>query len=139
MDLRRRTTFSRRSPRRLLDWLFLKWCFGYGIFTRRILASGAVIILFFALLYATSGLGLPADQWAVRYGPEHGERSFVEPGHPIDTLCNAVYFSAITFATVGYGDWYPVHWARLAAAVEGLSGIFIMSVFTVSFARKIIR
>jgi len=40
---------------------------------------------------------------------------------------------------VGYGDWHPVHWARLAAALEGLLGVFVMAVFTVSFARKIIR
>jgi uncharacterized protein YjbI with pentapeptide repeats len=138
MDLRRQTTFDRRSPRRLLDWLFLKWCFGYGVYTRRVLFSGAAVILLFALLYATNGLGLPGESWSVQYGPDH-QRTFTDAGHCLDSLCNAVYFSAITFATVGYGDWYPLHWARLAAALEGLSGIFIMSVFTVSFARKIIR
>ena len=138
MDLRRQTTFSRHHPRRLLDWLFLKWCFGYGVYTRRVLFSGAAVIVMFALLYATNGLGLPGEYWSVQYGPDH-QRGFTDASHGLDSLCNAIYFSAITFATVGYGDWYPLHWARLAAALEGLSGIFIMSVFTVSFARKIIR
>jgi len=54
-------------------------------------------------------------------------------------LGNCLYFSAVTFATVGYGDLHPVHWARVAGAVEGLLGVFIMAVFTVAFARKIIR
>jgi hypothetical protein len=138
MDLRRQTTFRRRSPRRLLDWLFLKWCFGYGVYTRRVLFSGAAVIVLFALLYATNGLGLPGECWSVQYAPDH-QQPFTDAGHCLDSFCNAMYFSAITFATVGYGDWYPLHWARLAAAIEGLSGIFIMSVFTVSFARKIIR
>jgi hypothetical protein len=97
----------------------------------------AVIVLF-ALLYATNGLGLSGESWSVQYGPDH-QRTFTDAGHCLDSFCNAMYFSTITFATVGYGDWYPLHWARLAAAIEGLSGIFIMSVFTVSFARKIIR
>jgi uncharacterized protein YjbI with pentapeptide repeats len=138
MDLRRQTTFGRRNPRRLLDWLFLKWCFGYGVYTRRVLYSGMAVIVLFALLYATNGLGLPGEAWSVQYAPDH-RQAFTDAGHCLDSFCNAMYFSAITFATVGYGDWYPLHWARLAAAIEGLSGIFIMSVFTVSFARKIIR
>ena len=138
MDLRRQTTFGRRNPRRLLDWLFLKWCFGYGVYTRRVLFSGMAVIVLFALLYATNGLGLPGELWSVQYGPDH-QQAFTDAGHCLDSFCNAMYFSTITFATVGYGDWYPLHWARLAAALEGLSGIFIMSVFTVSFARKIIR
>ncbi len=138
MDLRRQTTFGRRHPRRLLDWLFLKWCFGYGVYTRRVLFSGAAVIVLFALLYATNGLGLSEENWSVQYAPDRS-RVFTDANDCLDSFCNAIYFSAITFATVGYGDWYPVHWARLAAAFEGLSGIFIMSVFTVSFARKIIR
>lgn len=138
MDLRRRTTHSRRNPRRMLDWLFLKWCFGYGVYTRRILASGLCVIALFALLYICGSLALPAEHWGIHYGPD-ASRQFFDNNHPLDSFGTALYFSTITFATVGYGDWYPTHWARLAAAMEGLSGIFIMSVFTVSFARKIIR
>jgi hypothetical protein len=138
MDLRRRTTFSHKNPRRLLDWVFLKWCFGYGVYTRRVLFSGAAVILLFALLYVGNGLWMSDQNWAIHYGPDN-QRLFVAPEHLANSMCNALYFSTITFATVGYGDWYPQHWARLAAALEGLSGIFIMSVFTVSFARKIIR
>jgi len=40
---------------------------------------------------------------------------------------------------VGYGDWHPVGWARFFAAAEALSGITIMSAFTVILVRKIIR
>jgi hypothetical protein len=56
-----------------------------------------------------------------------------------ERLGNGLYFSVVTFATVGYGDWHPLNWARMAAAIEGLLGVFVQSVFTVSFARKILR
>jgi hypothetical protein len=61
----------------------------------------------------------------------------VQPAHT--RMATALYFSAITFTTVGYGDWHTVGWARFFAAAEALSGITIMSAFTVILVRKIIR
>lgn len=52
---------------------------------------------------------------------------------------NSVYYSAITFCTVGYGDYFALGWVKLIAAFEGFSGIFLMSYFTVAFVRKILR
>ena len=37
------------------------------------------------------------------------------------------------------GDWHPLHWAKFAGALEGVLGVFIMALFTVSFARKLLR
>ena len=52
---------------------------------------------------------------------------------------NSVYYSAITFCTVGYGDYFATGALKLLAALEGFSGIFLMSYFTVAFVRKILR
>jgi hypothetical protein len=49
------------------------------------------------------------------------------------------YFSLITFATVGYGDITPTGIAKLLAATEGFFGVFMMSAFAVTFARKLLR
>ena len=39
---------------------------------------------------------------------------------------SALYFSTITFSTVGYGDLVPdVHW-RLFAALEGVNGFLLI-------------
>ena len=138
MDLHRQTRYARWNPRRWLNWLFLKWGFGYGIYTKRVLISGLAAILLFGILYATNCFGLPHDLWSVQYGSA-AERNLLAEQAWWQNLANGLYFSVITFATVGYGDWHPVHWARLAAALEGLLGVFVMAVFTVSFARKIIR
>jgi hypothetical protein len=37
----------------------------------------------------------------------------------------SLYFSAVTYATIGYGDVVPPEPWRLAAAVEGLTGILM--------------
>jgi voltage-gated potassium channel Kch len=39
---------------------------------------------------------------------------------------NYLYFSTVTFTTLGYGDFRPCESARLLAAVESLLGGFIM-------------
>ena len=49
------------------------------------------------------------------------------------------YYSLITFTTVGYGDCSPVGCLRIVAMIEGFVGPFMMSYFTVAFARKILR
>ena len=52
---------------------------------------------------------------------------------------NSVYYSAITFCTVGYGDYFAEGYLKIFAACEGFTGIFLMSYFTVAFVRKILR
>ncbi|WP_375162743.1 potassium channel family protein [Mesorhizobium sp. Mes31] len=38
----------------------------------------------------------------------------------------ALYFSTITFATVGYGDVVPAHGWRMLAALEGVNGFLLI-------------
>jgi len=51
----------------------------------------------------------------------------------------AFYHSAITFLTIGYGDYYPDGISRWISSIEGFVGLFLMSYFTVAFVRKILR
>ena len=51
----------------------------------------------------------------------------------------AFYHSAITFLTIGYGDYYPSGIIRWISGFEGFVGLFMMSYFTVAFVRKILR
>jgi hypothetical protein len=58
--------------------------------------------------------------WAVAY-------RLLTPVQPIDTLESAVYFSAVTFTTLGYGDitLSSEQW-RLLTGIEALNGVLLL-------------
>jgi hypothetical protein len=54
------------------------------------------------------------------------------------SLADNIYLSAITFATVGYGDVKPTCsvFSRFIFGCEGLIGVFLMSIFVVALTKK---
>lgn len=51
----------------------------------------------------------------------------------------ALYFSVITFTTVGYGDITPIGMTKAMAMIEVFCGIFIVPIFIVGLSRKYLR
>jgi hypothetical protein len=51
----------------------------------------------------------------------------------------SLYFSSITFFTIGYGECVPQGFFKVIAPIQGFTGVFLMSYFTVAFVRKILR
>ena len=47
-----------------------------------------------------------------------------------------LYFSVVTFTTLGYGDFRPIGGCKILASVEALFYIFFMALFIFAFARK---
>jgi hypothetical protein len=92
-----------------------------GAFTKpsRIVLLSVAVILIFASLY-----------WFSR-------SNFAGCG--IKTILDALYFSGITFTTIGYGDISPSGAARLLSVCEGLLGIVLSSSFVVSIVRRYIE
>ena len=64
-----------------------------------------------------------------------GERMYIV----LSLVAKSFYHSAITFLTIGYGDYYPSWIIRWISSVVGFTGLFLMSYFTVAFVRKILR
>lgn len=57
--------------------------------------------------------------WALTY-------LFVLPGDPLDTYEKALYFSFVTFTTLGYGDvTLSTHDWRLLSGIEAMDGILL--------------
>ena len=55
-------------------------------------------------------------------------------------ILDSLYFSAVTFATLGYGDFAPVtFYAKLLTVVEAILGLSFTALFVVSLGRTIIR
>ncbi|MGZ3864610.1 MAG: potassium channel family protein [Bacteroidia bacterium] len=57
----------------------------------------------------------------------------------LEAFGNSLYYSGITFFTVGYGDYFAAGLLKPVAVFEGFTGVFLMSYFTVAFVRKILR
>ncbi|MBI3135114.1 MAG: hypothetical protein HYZ14_10620 [Bacteroidetes bacterium] len=100
----------------------------YATNPARVLVSMVVGIFFFAAVYVlfhVFGIGEIVNS--------------VDAADKLNLAERSVYHSAITFFTIGYGDFYPTGFSRLISALEGWSGVFLMSYFTVAFVRKILR
>jgi uncharacterized protein YhhL (DUF1145 family) len=66
--------------------------------------------------------------WALMFWPACGHIS----GYSPLALLDAVYFSAITFSTVGFGDLAPVGPVRFLIGTESLTG-FVLITWSASF------
>ncbi len=98
----------------------------------RVLISMVIVYLSFTLAYLALEMWDPSAQIV---------SSLFPPGDPhvLNSVAKAFYHSAITFLTIGYGDYYPSGISRWLSAIEGFMGLFMMSYFTVAFVRKILR
>ncbi len=47
-------------------------------------------------------------------------------GHPPEQIYDFVYFSVVTYTSLGFGDLYPLQYLRLIAGVEALTGLVMI-------------
>jgi hypothetical protein len=118
------------SARRLIS-KFVDLSCGYGENSARVILFALSLIFSFAVLYFTFGIK----------GPEHPIRlnpdlSFF-PNLAI--FLEALYFSVVTFTTLGYGDISPIGITRVFATVEAFLGSFSLAFFVVVFVKKMTR
>lgn len=62
-----------------------------------------------------------------------------------DRLWKALYFSTVSFTNLGYGSWVetdgiaPEGWTHNLGALESIFGLFLITLFLVTFVRKVSR
>ena len=114
------------SKRKYSRWLFnhfLNITAGFGEKPIRVLFWWIVIIMGFALIYFNGqGLMISGENMV------HAE-----------TFWECLYFSIVTFTTLGFGDIAPKPGFRLFASVEALLGAILMAMFIYVFSRKMGR
>lgn len=103
----------------------------YATAPTRVLLNAVLVVFVYGLIYYLFSVGFPAVGKVATTLPEAMDHS--------RDLWNSIYYSAITFFTVGYGDYFASGVLKLIATLEGFSGVFLMSYFTVAFVRKILR
>ena len=111
------------SIRLLPEFIFGRLLFGYGERPTRVLITSALIIIACAFHYAVPGM--------LEYRSGSDDPSFLQ----------GLYFSMITFTTLGYGDLYPAKdtICRVVAMTEATAGAFLMALFVVCLAKRFSR
>lgn len=104
---------------------------GYGEKPGRVVAFSAVFIFICSICYFL--LGFQDGEQVVQYLP--GE----SVGNNLMSWLDALYFSVVTFTTLGYGDLTPIGFSRFFAALEAFTGSFTLALFVVVFVKKMTR
>lgn len=112
-------------------WLIFDKMGKYATDPLRVLSTMLITYIIFTFIYII----------IAKFGNIHILSSLFAPDDPrvLSPVGKAFYHSAITFLTIGYGDYYPVGISRWISAIEGFVGLFQMSYFTVAFVRKVLR
>lgn len=115
-----------------ISLFFQKLVFDYmGLYATspmRVFSSMVIVYLIFSMIYFAVGLFFNTEIQTGLTNPE-----------PLNDIAKSLYFSAITFFTIGYGDYFPHGFIRWIACIEGFSGVFMMAYFVVAFVRKMLR
>ncbi len=122
MIMRRKRALRERN---IVDWLIShlnsKLC-GYGERASRVIAASLVIVFSLALMFFI-------NQAIVKQGFTSYNSGFLE----------CLYFSFVTFTTLGYGDYAPSQAFQLVATAEAFFGAFMIALFVLVFGRKMLR
>jgi uncharacterized protein YjbI with pentapeptide repeats len=84
-------------------------------------------------------LALAIIQYILPFFFETGINCISADASEITRFLDTMYYSGITYLTVGYGDCSPTGVLKFVANLEAFIGVFMMSYFTVAFARKVLR
>ena len=126
----RRKQMPRYSFRRLGSKIIDLFC-GYGEAPLRIVGISLMFIFLCALLYTYTGLSYQGQ--VLRYS---ATAAFTEN---FSLFLSCLYYSIVTFTTLGYGDFTPVGISRAIAAIEAFTGSFTIALFVVVFVKKMTR
>ena len=91
----------------------------------------AAVVLICAAIYFIVGLNAPEGIIVVDLA-----RGIADNGL---AFLSCLYFSVVTFTTLGYGDITPTVAIRTLAGVEALVGLFSIALFVVVFVKRMTR
>ncbi|NVK23321.1 MAG: pentapeptide repeat-containing protein [Gammaproteobacteria bacterium] len=126
----RRMQYEKFSQRRIVSKAVDLFC-GYGESPFNVIAFSLLFIFICAVLYFL--LGINTDHGILRVS---SQLSFFEN---LNNFFTSIYFSVVTFTTLGYGDIQPIGYSRLVATIEAFIGSFALALYVVVFVQKTTR
>ncbi len=119
-DMERKSYFHVR-PLKWFVSMFWNLLYGYGERPLQIFGWCGFLLLFSSFIY-----------WLSK-GVFHVMGTCLVP---VGDYWNNLYFSVVTFTTLGYGDFRPIGPIKVLASIEALLGIFLIALFIFALARK---
>jgi len=113
---------------------FMRFTSGYGESPIRVIFTSLFVIVGCAFLYLFGGVNTPNGVMKIDTMVELSNFSTL-----LHNFLNCIYFSVVSFTTLGYGDYHPYGWSRVVGASEGFIGAFFMAMFVLTVGRKMNR
>ena len=131
----------------LKKWItsaFSNMVYGYGEKPWNVVKTALAIIIIFAISFSLIGLGNPEIIELKGTAIRSDSGNIVDlaskgllKNNVIRNFPDSLYFSTITFTTLGYGDFRPLEGlGRILAGSEAFIGAFMMALFVYTFARR---
>jgi len=128
-------------------WIWSCFCnaiYGYGEKPWNVILSAGILIFVFAILFSFIGIANPEiiDLKGITVNLNNGNivdsaSKGLLKNNVIRNIPDSLYFSLITFTTLGYGDFRPLEGlGRILAGSEAFIGAFMMALFVYTFARR---
>lgn len=136
-DARRRLGWKEGDYSEAVKWELSRWVMDYGSSPYRVLSVSLLIIVVSALLYPlTGGIMEVRGEQTIAYTVEDPQNA--APLWLLQVLVRSLYFSVVTFATLGYGDIQPIGTsARLLAGGETILGSLLSALLVFVLVRNV--
>lgn len=137
-----------------LSNVILKGVLAYGVYPSRVFVSTIAIVVIYTWVYLISAMFAPEDNFIGHI--QKTDHVFL--GNTVDSLVEKngmitvgewseapraigelLYYSAVTFTTLGYGDFQPQGFMRFVSASEAFIGAIMIAAITVSVVRQFLR
>ncbi len=103
----------------------------YGESPPRVIGASVLLNLLCAVVYFIVGIE-GKNGWA-EFDPDS------DLATNLFGYLNCVYYSVVTFTTLGYGDMTPEGIAKPLAAMQAFTGAFMMAMFVAVFGKRMTR